>query len=371
MTGVRLSYLPSEDQDLIRSAARKYLTEKIPSDRVREIMMASEPDRSLWDELADLGWAGFLVPEEYGGSGFGYPDAAVLAEELGRAVTPGPFLASAVLATTALLGSGDPRRHGDLLSGMADGSVVAASAIYEKRRGWDPEDIDTTANPDGDGWVITGRKRWVLSAPHADMFLVSARTDDGVDLFAVPSDTVIVTPTPTLDATRRQGDVVFDSVAVPAEARLGGGEENLRRTLDIGAAVVASEQVGVASAAFDMALDHARTRFQFGRAIGSFQAVKHRLADMLTRLENARSVALHAVRVVDDPVELAIAAPLAAVIAGPVANWITGESIQIHGGIGFTWEHDAHLYFKRAKAASLLLGDHGYHLSRMGDALGL
>lgn len=371
-----VSYAPTEDQELIRTTAREFLGTKCGLDRVRELMMSDEAfDRVLWKEMAEMGWTGLGIPDEQGGSGLSLVEMGVLLEEMGRLVTPGPFFASAVLATTAIREIARADQYADLLPPLATGERIATLAVFEQARDWSPDSPSTTARRDSDGWVIDGTKRAVLSGAVADMILVTAAADDGVGVFAVESasDGVMVTDEPVLDPTRRQSGVTFESVMVPETARLGNGDarDGLRRTLYLATAALAAEQVGGAQRCMEMSVEYAKSRHQFGRPIGSYQAIKHTCANMLMKVEHAKSAAYHAVRVTDDTAELAIAAPLAGSVASEAFVWVAGENIQVHGGIGFTWEHDAHIYLKRAKASSLLLGSPQYQRDLLGKAIGI
>jgi alkylation response protein AidB-like acyl-CoA dehydrogenase len=371
-----VSYAPTDELELIRTTARQFLEERLPSPVVRELMVSEEGfDAAVWKDMAGMGWTGLTIAEEQGGSGFGPVELGVLLEEMGRMVTPGPFFASTVVATTAIQETASPEQCSDLLPDLASGETLAALALFEGPRSWSLENPLTSATRSDDGWIINGSKRSVLGGTGADLLLVLAATDDGVSLFAVPSDLdgVQITPEPVLDPTRRQASVVLDSVRVEDRARLGGGDATaaLQRTLALSVAYLACEQAGGAQRCLDMAVNYAKSRHQFGRPIGSFQAIKHRCAQMLMKVEHARSVAYHAVRVAGDSDELAVAAPLAGSVASEAYVWVAGENIQVHGGIGFTWEHDAHIYLKRAKASSLLFGDPGYQRHLLGRAIGI
>lgn len=371
-----VSYAPSEELDLIRSTARQFLEERVPMEKVRELMMSADGfDEGLWKEMAGMGWTGLSIPEEHGGSGLGYVELAALLEEMGTMVTPGPFFASAVVATSAIQECATAEQCAGLLPSLASGETIATLAVFEQARRWTPERPATTATTDDEGWVIEGAKRAVLAGERADLLLVTAATDDGVGLFVVDpsSEGTVVTGEPALDPTRRQATVTFDSVRVPEAGRLGGGDVTaaLRRVLALATAALAAEQVGGAQRCMEMSVEYAKTRFQFGRPIGSYQSIKHRCANMLMKVEHAKSCAYHAARVTDDTDEMAIAAPLAGSVASEAYVWVAGENIQVHGGIGFTWEHDAHIYLKRAKASSLLFGDPGHHRDLLGKALGI
>lgn len=371
-----VTYAPSDEHDLIRSTARQFLDERLGMETVRDLMMSEEGfDPVIWKEMADMGWAGLAISEDHGGAGFGPVEMSVLLEEMGRALTPGPFFSSAVLATTAIQEVATPEQCADLLPSLASGQQVATLAIFEKTHDWTPDVPSTTATRTENGWRVDGRKRAVLSGEAADTILVTAATDDGVGLFVVDGDApgVEIEPEPVLDLTRRQSTLKLDSVTVDDGARLGGGDAGpgLERALSVARLALAAEQVGGAEACMEMSVDYAKTRHQFGRPIGSFQAIKHRCANMLMKVEHARSAAYYAARVAEDPDELVLAAPLAAAVASEAYVWVAGETIQVHGGIGFTWEHDAHVYLKRAKASSLLFGSPGYHRDLLGRAIGI
>lgn len=371
-----ISYAKTDELVLIQSTARQFLEDRVNLVTVRELMMSDDGfDQGLWKEMAEMGWMGLAISEEHGGSGYGLVELSALAEEMGRMVTPGPFFASVVLATTAIQQTGTDDQKAELLPPLASGESIATVALYESPRGWDLDELSTRATFDEAGWVISGSKRYVLDGHLADILIVVASVEDGIGLFVVPADAdgVEVQQTPTLDATRRQSEVVFKDVSVPTSARLGEGDARaaLGRTMAIATAALAAEQVGGASWCLETSVEYAKTRYQFGRPIGSYQAIKHRCAEMLIKTEHAKSTAYHAARVADDLEEMAIAAPLAGSICSDAFLWAAGETIQIHGGIGFTWEHDAHLYFKRAKSSSLLFGDPHHHRDLLGKAIGV
>ena len=371
-----VSFAPTEEQELIRSTARQYLEDRVGLGRVREIMMSDQGfDRVLWKELADMGWPGLAISEGLGGSGLSPVEMSVLLEEMGRLVTPGPFFASAVLATTAIQELATPEQQGDLLPRMATGDTLGALAIFESARNWDATAPQTMASREGDSWVLRGLKRSVIGGAEADFLLVSAVTNQGMAVFVVGSDAsgLTVETEPALDPTRPQARITLDSVGVDGSARLGTGDsaDGLRRVISLGTAYLAAEQVGGAERCMEMSVDYAKTRHQFGRPIGSYQSIKHRCANMLMKVEHAKSAARYAARVADHPDELAVAAPLAGAVASEAYVWVAGENIQVHGGIGFTWEHDAHIYLKRAKASSLLLGDARHQRDLLGRAIGI
>ena len=373
MAEKKVSYAPTEEQELIRTTARQFIDDRIAVEKVRELMMSDDGfERGLWKEMADLGWTGLAIAEDHGGAGLGWIELGVLLEEMGRKVTPGPFFASAVLATTAVQELGTETDRAELLPGLASGETIGTLALFEQPRGWRWDSPSTDATPSDGGWVLHGRKRGVLDAHLADVVLVTARTDSGIGLFAVDprEDGVTVEQESVLDPTRRQATVTL--VGAPA-SRLGEGDATpgLRRVLRLATIALAAEQVGGAQQCMEMSVEYAKTRYQFGRPIGSYQAIKHRCANMLMKVEHSRSAAYYAARVVDDPGELALAAPLAGSLASEAYVWVAGENIQVHGGIGFTWEHDAHIYLKRAKASSLLLGSPHHQRDLLGRAIGI
>ncbi len=368
-----VTFLRSEEQAMLANTLRDMLGDMVDMDAVRDASLTTAAiDRDVWKAIAEMGLVGLTLPSAYGGADSTFTDLAVVFEELGRHVVPVPLLSS-VMASAAIEKGGTEAQKSEFLPSIASGSSVATVAFFEDAHG-SPDDVRTSATPGAGGWRIAGRKRFVTDAIHASLFVVSAHTDDGIDVFIVPAGTegVTVTEVPALDATRPLGELVIDAT-VPSNHRLTGadGSEIVHRACDVGVVAIAQEQVGGASRCLEMSVEYAKSRYQFGRAIGSFQAVKHRCADMLVALEHARSVAWHAGATLDDPGEAAIMVPLAKSVCSDAFLKIAGDTIQIHGGIGFTWEHDAHLYFKRAKADSLLLGSVGSYRDRLAETLGM
>lgn len=370
------TFTVTDEQQLLRDTVRDALGKRATSARVREVMLTDEAfDQDGWRELAELGLVGLLVPEADGGSGATVVEAAIVAEELGRSLLPVPFLASAVLAATAVDVAADADQRAALLPGLAAGTSIVALAHLDDvgRIGGDP---GVRARADGDGWVLDGTAGFVLDGLIADTVITAATTDDGLALFVVPSgaDGLSRERVAVLDLTRPMATLTYDGVRAAGADRLpGDAVAALHRALAVATAVLANEQVGGAHRCLTDATAYAKERIQFGRAIGSFQAVKHTLAETLVRLESARSAAYHAARVVaaDDPQEAAIAVPLAASYCAEVYERASADALQIFGGIGFTWEHDIHLYFKRAKASKLLLGAPRHHRRLLGDVLEL
>jgi alkylation response protein AidB-like acyl-CoA dehydrogenase len=371
----------TEEQELLRQTARKFLASKAGSEVVRRLMATDEGfDPGLWAETAQMGWQAMAIPEEFGGAGYGFVELSVLMEEMGRAVFPAPFLSTAVLSGQAILLGGSDAQKKELLPGIASGETRVAFAHLEGRD-HGPAGVQATATRRDGGWTLDGTKSYVLDGHTADHLVVVARAGAGADevgMFVVPGDADGLTRErlETMDQTRTQARIALDGVTVGEEALLGGDAAvwpTVDRVLTRGVVALAAEQVGGAQAVLEMATDYAKTRYQFGRAIGSYQAIKHTLADLLVEVEAAKSAAYHAARVVaaGDEDELAIAAPLAKSYCSEVYEHAAGDNIQVHGGIAFTWEHDAHLWFKRAKTSTLLFGDPARHRARLADALGL
>ena len=383
---MKLAY--STEQQELRESVRRFLADRMPLPRVRELMDSADgTDEKVWTYAgSQLGLQGIAIPEQYGGAGFSFTEQAIVLEELGAALYPGPYLASAVLAATALLASSDEAAKAELLPLIASGETVATLAFTEDDGSWDPDAIrlaataDATAAATADatagagGWVLDGHKSFVLDGHTADLILTVARTDGGLSLFAVPAGAAGLTRTelPALDQTRRLARCEFTATPARLIGAPGEAAAILNRTLDVAAVALAAEQLGGAQRALDMAVAYAKVRHQFGRPIGSFQAIKHRCADLLLEVESLRSaVGYAAAAVAEDSSEVPVVASLVKALASETYFHVAAENIQIHGGIGFTWEHDAHLYFKRAKASELFLGDASYHRERLATRIGI
>ena len=364
------------EQDELRASVRRFLTDRAPLTRVRELMESEDgTDRGVWEQAGtQLGLQGLAVPEAYGGAGFSFAEQAIVLEEFGAALYGGPYLASAVLAATALLASPDEGARRDLLPGIASGEVIATLAFTEDDGSWDPAAISMPAIKNGTGWRLGGHKSFVLDGQSAGLLLVVASTTAGLSLFAVDGTAAGLTKTalPALDQTRKLTRLEFSDVPGRLIGSPGDAAAMLDRTLDVAAIALAAEQLGGAQRALDMTVEYAKIRHQFGRPIGSFQAIKHRCADLLLEVESLRSaVSYAATAVAEGAAEVPVIAPLVKAYASETFFHVAAETIQIHGGIGFTWEHDAHLYFKRAKSSELFLGDGNYHRERLATRLGL
>jgi alkylation response protein AidB-like acyl-CoA dehydrogenase len=372
-----MDFLFTDEQLELRGAVRDFLGAKAAEPGARRLMATEAGyDPAVWKQMSDqLGLPGLAVPEEYEGAGFGYLELGIVFEEMGRALLCAPYLSTVALATEALLRCADEAARKELLPGLATGRTIGTLALLEQPGRWDEADVRMRARRGSGGWVLDGRKRHVLDGHIADLIMVGARAPGGVALFAVDgmAPGLRRTPVPTLDQTRKQAHLEFAGTP----ARLIGDEADgwrvIRRVLDTAAILQAAEQAGGACRAVEMAAGYAGTRVQFGRPIGSFQAVKHLCADMLTEAEAARSAAYYGLWALaaGDEEELPLAASLAKVYCSAAYSKITGDAIQVHGGIGFTWEHPAHLYFKRAKASEAMFGTPGYHRDLLAARLGL
>ncbi len=369
----------TEETDL-RREARRFLSTTATSARVRATMeSAAGYDVDAWRRAAgELGWALLIVPEAHGGAGLGWSALAALAEENGRALACVPFFSTVCLATNALLAGADEAQLTAHLPRIASGEVTATLAFAEQTH-VDPFAIATTARADGDGFIISGAKHYVVDGATADLVIVTARApgssgDDGIAMYVVEAKSPGVerTRVSTLDMTRPQATIVLRDVRVSRDARIGDASA-LRRTLDRASVALAAECLGGADRCLEMATEYAKTRVQFERPIGSFQAIRHKLADMLVFVETARSAVLYAADVASgsDDMALGIAACVAKSYASDAFFQVAAETIQIHGGIGFTWEHDAHLYFRRARAGLTLLGSVARDRERIARVMGL
>jgi alkylation response protein AidB-like acyl-CoA dehydrogenase len=321
-----------------------------------------------------MGLPGLIVPEEFGGSGFGYIELIVVLEEMGRALLCAPYFSSVVLAANTLMHGASDEIKKELLPGIASGETIATLALTEESGRWGRDGITVQATPAGDGWKVTGTKLYVLDGHVADLILVAASTDAGVGLFVTEAtaDGLTRTPLSTMDQTRKQARLEFAGTPVRPIGGDGDAWPVLERVLDLAAVALAAEQVGGAQRVLDMAVAYAKERVQFGRPIGSFQAIKHKCADMLLEVESAKSAAYYAgwcASEMND--ELPAMASMAKAYCSEAYFHCAAENIQIHGGIGFTWEHPAHLYFKRAKSSELIFGDPTYHRELLAQRIGL
>jgi alkylation response protein AidB-like acyl-CoA dehydrogenase len=380
-----MNFAFSDEQDELRKIVRAFLESKSPESAVRE-QMETEAGfyGAVWAQMAEqMGLPGLHIPEEFGGSGFTYVELGIVLEEMGRALLCAPFFSTVVLAANALLLSGDQAAKKDYLPGIASGETIATVAFTEPSGKWDESGIEMHATKGADGYTLTGTKMYVLDGHTADLILVVARTESpghrpdpgaGISLFGVDGDADGLTRTPlsTMDQTRKQARLDFEGTPARLIESEGIGWDFIARVLDLVAVGLAAEQVGGAQKVLEMAVEYAKVRVQFGRPIGSFQAIKHKCADMLLEVESAKSAAYYGMwcaAEMDD--ELPSVASMAKAYCSEAYFHAAAENIQIHGGIGFTWEHPAHLYFKRAKSSELLFGDPTYHRELLAQRIGI
>ncbi len=359
------------ESDDLRGVVREYLSETSPSETVRKLMLTENGyDEAGWLQMArELGLHGIAVPERWGGAGAGVAELAVVFEEMGRALLCSPFYATVGLATQAILASDDDEAAERFIPGFADGSTTATLILNGRLDVWDPAAVTLRADRDGGAHRIHGEAPLVIDGHTADVVLAAANTPAGLSLFAVNARAAGVTRTPLagLDRTRKLARVRFDGASAQLIGGDGGAADFLTRASDLGIVALAAEQVGAAQRCLDMAVDYAKSRIQFGRPIGSFQAVKHRCADMLVQVEGARSAASHAADIADsaEADDLATAASVAKLACSEALLQAALDNMRIHGGIGFTWEHDAHLFVRRAKASQLIYGSPDSHAQRL------
>lgn len=368
--------LEIDERRELRSTAREFFMMHSDETAVRSTMETTAGfDRHLWQMMADqLGLQALLIPEEFGGADFAFSDVQIVLEEMGRALVCSPFVSSAVLVVQALLASNDRDRCAELLPAIADGSQIAALAFTDQSGRWNPADDSVHAQRRDGRWTLTGSRRFVLDAAAADVILVATTSEYGPTLFAVnqPAPGCRITSLDTLDMTRRQADITFDTADATPIGDAGMADTYLSRAFDAGLAALASEQVGGVRRVLDMSVEYAKIREQFGRPIGSFQAIKHKCADMLLEVETAKSAARAAgAAITASSSETALLASIAKSHCSEAYSHAAIENIQVHGGIGFTWEHPAHLYFRRAKSTEMLLGTPAYHRERILRELGL
>ena len=371
-----MNFAFSEEQEELRKVVKDFLNAKSSEATVRELMETeSGYDPAVWSQMGEqMGLQGLIIPEEFGGSGYTYVELIVVLEEMGRRLLCAPYFATVALAANALLHCGDDAAKAKYLPGIASGETIATLAFTEANGKWDDSGITMEATKSGDGYTLSGEKMYVLDGNTASLVLVAARTGGNVSLFAVAGDAPGLSreSLSTMDQTRKQSRLTFADTPAELVGAEGQGWPVLERVLDLAAVALAAEQVGGAQECLEMAVQYAKDRVQFGRPIGSFQAIKHKCADMLLETESAKSAAYYAgwcAAELND--ELPSVACLAKSYCSEAYFHTTAENIQIHGGIGFTWEHPAHLYFKRAKSSELLFGDPTYHRELLAQRIGI
>jgi alkylation response protein AidB-like acyl-CoA dehydrogenase len=372
----------SDDQELLRQSAREFLTRECPPSVVREAAESAHGlSGSLERKIAEMGWPGLLVPESHGGLGLGVLDMAILLCEFGRSVVPGPFLFSALLATAAIVKAGDRAQKTNLLPRLAAGEAIATLALLEEDDRIEPAGIRCRARRSGSSYRLGGSKLFVPYADVADVLLVACRTEGsegpaGITLFLVDrlAPGLTVRPLQVIDRTRRVGEVQLRNVEVQRAqilGRVGAGWSTIAAILDLGAVGLAADGLGGSERVLEMAVEYSKTREQFGRPIGSFQAIKHMAAEIAADIEPARSLLWYAAHAQDAlPRHASRAASMAKAALCEIYSRSSNRAVQMHGGIGFTWEHDLHFWFKRAKWNELAFGGPSFHRARVADLCG-
>ncbi len=358
----------SDDQILLRNSVRSALDEQCKPEHVR--VMFDDPrgyGEALWGEMAKLGWLGLPFTEEQGGAGLGLVELAIVLEEMGRAAYPGPFFATVVLGGLGIQLAGSAAQKDRWLSAISAGKARATAALLEEHLDWDPTSTVATAAREGSGWKLSGVKRFVPWAHVADVVLVPARGPEGLSLFLVDpkSSGVSLSPMVGIDLANRWSEMRLDKVMVGADAVLGApgaAGPVLDSLLRRGAVMASAEMLGAARRCLDLSVSYVKVREQFGQPVGSFQAIRHRCSEMLLEVENAHAAVYYAAWALAAGADDApIAASICKAYVSDAARKVCGDSIQVHGGIGFTWEYDLHLYMKRAKALEPLFGDAEFH----------
>jgi alkylation response protein AidB-like acyl-CoA dehydrogenase len=361
----------SKPQKLLKDSARGFLARECKPGRVRELMLTGTAhDDNLWRAIADQGWTGLIVPEENGGLGLGLVELAAVAEEMGRACLPGAFL-STLMAAALIERAGNASQRAKYLEPLAAGELKATVAILEERANWDSNGVKLALTRGGGSFSVTGRKLFVPDAEAADMLICVAHSGDGLALLPVErgASGLSIKPMPSMDGTRKVYEVAFEGVSVPEADALGAdGDASgaLRGALQVATTALCAEMVGGMQWVLDTTVEYAKTRQQFGRAIGSFQAVQHQCADMLLMTESARSAAYYAAWALteNDPAA-SVAVSVAKAYCSDAYREVCNRGVQVHGGIGFTWEHDLQLYYKRSKSSETLFGDATFHRERL------
>lgn len=373
----------TQEQEMIRAQANEFLKKECPTSVVRALM--EEPHAfsvDLWEKMSGLGWTGLVIPEQYGGEGLSFVELAVLLEEMGGALVPGAYFSS-ILAGLLLLEAGNEEQKQTWLPKLAKGKARATLAVAEYGASWNPASIASTASQSSAGYVVNGTKLFVPDAHAADVIIAAVKTGgpsgaaDGISLVLIDpnAEGVSITPLKATDQTRRLYEVKFEGVRITTGQMLGTPgyvSTSLAKVLDKAAIALCAEMVGGAQRVLDMCVEFTKSRVQFGRPIGSFQSIQHRCADMMLAVESSRSAVYAAAWAAsEEKDDLPLYASIAKAYTSDTYSTVSAQAIQIHGGMGFTWEHDAHLYLKRAKADQFTYGDAVYHRERVAALIGL
>jgi len=366
----------SQEQEQLKSQVRRFLDAECPVNKVRALVESEEPyDTGLWAKVSELGWPAIVVPEEHGGLGMAWEDVAVVAEETGRSLFPAPFIPD-VVAARAINELGTDEQRGRYLPDIAAGSLIAALAMIDAGGPASPDSLELSVSANGSGLRLDGVKDYVAWGQAAGLLLFPAREAGGVSLFAVPSaaEGLTITPLTLIDPTKRAARIELDGVWVTEDQRLGQpgkAWEVLECVLDAATVALAAEMTGAADAAVALATKYAKVREQFGQPIGRFQGIKHRLAELHVGVESSRSLAYYASWAVDNATDVPLRASMAMARASETLEQAGEECIQVHGAIGFTWECDAHFYYKRSRYSRNLLGSPEYHNERVLSVQGI
>ena len=383
-----MDFVFTEEQQMIRDTAGSFLAEVSTSEAVRKAMASDTGfDEALWQQIcAEMYWQAIHIPEEFGGMGLGYVELVAMMEQMGRYLLCAPFYSTVCLGVNTLLLAANDEQKAQYLAAICEGSLTATLAYCGPRGGRSADAITATYRDDGDSIVINGESSFVVDGMTAGLILVAARAEgssgeEGVSLFAVPADTAGLERKnlPTLDQTRKMAALSFSELKISAENRLGdagNGWPVLDKALDLATIALAAEQMGGSQQLLDSTVDYTKARIQFNRPIASFQSIKHKAADMMLRVEAARSAVYYAACVAEEALqggpladELAEAASIAKAYCSDAYFKNAGESMQMHGGVGFTWEYDVHLYFKRAKGSEHMLGNPSWHRERLAGVV--
>jgi len=359
----------TDEQQAIRSTAHDFLASRFKSERIREIAAGESGfDESGWKEMAELGWAGLALPEEWGGQGLGTVDLAVLFEEMGYALAPSPLLSNTIVGLALSVGGSDEQKE-RLLRPLAEGELRGTPALFDAGSPAQPGSFSMPAESNGEGVVLSGEKTLVMDAASAH-FLLVATADGARHLVDATASGVTIVPEESIDPTRRLSSVRFERVEVAPENTLPGAAIDYLPVLLCACVALAAESTGLAQRALEMSVSYAKDRQQFGRPIGAYQAVSHRCAQMLLETENSRSAVYGAAWAADaEPESLPLAASTAKAYASDAGWRVPDAAIQVHGGIGFTWEHDLHFFLKRGRANAAMFGDAKWHRERVADAV--
>lgn len=383
-----MDFQPTDDQENLRDTVRSVLRKACPPALVRQVFEAKEGEHDprrgrLWRQMVDLDWPALAIPERFGGLGLGFAELCLVVEELGRVVAPSPFLATVTQFAAVVRESAPPEKAEPFLRGVAEGSCTGALAVAEPGAGrWDPAAVRSTARRRGAGWTLTGRKAWVADGASADEIAVVARSEgsaglEGLGVFVVAGGAAPARPVPVIDPTLPLAEVDLDGVVVPPERVLvepgdPSAGPSIRRALEEATVCMAVSTNGCCRAIFETTLQYAKDREQYGRPIGSFQALKHRLVEMYMSLERSTALATFAaLTVAEEDSRRQVAVSMAKAAAGDCQRLLVQDGLQLHGGIGYTWENDLHMFLKRAKAGDFLFGTAASHRAALVRELGL